>query len=69
MPNRPTTTIRKSMPARMSGIPKVKRGTPVLASMPMVASIRPTVAPSSVLTALLPTSEASEAKAKTISAT
>ena len=36
---------------------------------PVVASIRPMVAPSSVLTVDLPTSEASEAKAKTMSAT
>ena len=69
IPNRPMTTTRKSIPARMSGMPKVKRATPVFASMPTEASIRPMRAARSVFTGFEPTSEASEAKAKTISAT
>ena len=38
---RPTTTTRKFTPSCSSGMPMVKRGTPLCRSMPIVASASP----------------------------
>jgi hypothetical protein len=40
-PNRPIATITMWTPSRSSGMPMVKRRSPVVRSMPMVPSIRP----------------------------
>src|SRR5262249_15114488 len=48
MPNRPMTAIRKSTPRMSSGNPNVRRSRPVMLSMPIAASAKPSSIEASV---------------------
>ena len=50
MPNMPIATTTKPMPSESSGMPKVKRGTPELTSVPIRPSSRPSTTMAIALT-------------------